>query len=92
MMQKGDFLITNYISEVVMVKNIHPVERIMRISLGVILISFAFVGPANLWFLLGLVPLITGFVGWCPLYAIIGFNSCYIGKHSGGSKTEIKVK
>ena len=91
-MQKEDYLIINDIKEVVMEKNIHPIERILRISLGVILISFAFVGPANPWFLLGLVPIITGLVGWCPLYAIIGFNSCHIGKHSGGSKTEIKVK
>ena len=75
-----------------MKKNIHPVERVVRISLGLILISFAFVGPANLWFLLGLIPLLTGFVGWCPLYAIAGINTCHIGKSINGSKTQVKIK
>lgn len=71
-----------------MKKNIHPVERIFRIAVGIILISLAFVGPANYWFLLGIVPLLTGFVGWCPLYAIMGVDTCHLGKH----KKEIRVK
>ncbi|MFZ3231454.1 MAG: DUF2892 domain-containing protein [Pseudobdellovibrio sp.] len=57
-------------------KNIHPIERVIRIALGVLLISMAFWGPANLWFLVGFVPLITGIVGWCPPYALFGINTC----------------
>lgn len=60
--------------------NIHNVERVIRIVLGVGLISMAFVGPANSWFLLGVIPLITGLVGWCPPYAIFGINTCNLGK------------
>ena len=56
--------------------NIHPVERVIRIVAGLILTSLAFVGPANLWFLLGIIPLATGVVGWCPPYAIFGFSTC----------------
>ncbi len=56
--------------------NVHPLERVARISLGCILVPLAFVGPANLWFLLGLIPLMTGLIGWCPPYAILGFSTC----------------
>ena len=56
--------------------NIHPIERAVRIVLGLVLVSLAFVGPANLWFLLGAIPLMTGLVGWCPPYALLGFSTC----------------
>ncbi len=56
--------------------NIHPMERVLRIILGLGLISLAFVGPQNLWFLLGAIPLTTGLVGWCPPYALLGFSTC----------------
>ena len=61
-----------------MQKNIHPVERSLRVILGLVLISLAFVGPKNLWFLLGIIPVITGFIGWCPPYAILGMSTCRI--------------
>jgi len=60
--------------------NIHKVERVVRILAGIGLTSMAFIGPANNWFLLGLVPLLTGLVGWCPPYAMLGINTCNIGK------------
>lgn len=60
--------------------NIHSIERVVRIVLGLLLVSLAFVGPANLWFLLGLIPLATGLIGWCPPYAMLGINTCDIGK------------
>lgn len=59
-----------------MKKNIHPIERIVRIVAGVALISMAFWGPQSMWFMLGIIPLLTGFVGWCPPYAIFGINTC----------------
>lgn len=65
-----------------MKQNIHQKERIVRIVVGLILVSLAFVGPANLWFLLGLVPLLTGLVGWCPPYALLGINTCKMGQKS----------
>lgn len=61
--------------------NIHSIERVVRIALGLLLVSLAFVGPANLWFLLGLIPIATGVIGWCPPYAMLGINTCGIGKN-----------
>lgn len=63
-----------------MKKNIHPIERGVRILVGLILISLAFIGPANPWFLLGLIPLATGLVGWCPPYSLLGINTCRLGQ------------
>lgn len=59
-----------------MQKNIHPIERVARVVLGVILASMAFVGPANPWFLLGIIPVLTGLSGWCPLYTLLGISTC----------------
>lgn len=61
-----------------MKKNIHPIERIIRVLAGIILISMAFLGPKNMWFLLGIVPLLTGLIGWCPPYAMLGLSTCKI--------------
>lgn len=65
-----------------MTKNIHSIERILRIVVGLGLTSMAFIGPANPWFLLGLVPVLTGVLGWCPPYALLGINTCKIGKNA----------
>lgn len=59
-----------------MKKNIHSVERVVRVVVGLVLVSLAFVGPANLWFLLGIIPLATGLMGWCPPYAMCGISTC----------------
>jgi hypothetical protein len=59
-----------------MKKNIHPVERVIRIIIGALIASLAFWGPTNYWFLLGLIPLFTGLVGWCPPYQLFGISTC----------------
>jgi hypothetical protein len=59
-----------------MKKNIHPIERVVRILIGLGLISMAFVGPQSLWFLLGIVPVLTGLSGWCPPYQMLGISTC----------------
>lgn len=59
-----------------MTKNIHPVERGVRVFGGLFLASMAFWGPSSAWFLLGLVPVATGLVGWCPPYQLLGINTC----------------
>ncbi|MBN8539787.1 MAG: DUF2892 domain-containing protein [Deltaproteobacteria bacterium] len=63
-----------------MKQNIHNIERVVRILVGIGLTSMAFVGPANPWFFVGLVPLATGLAGWCPPYAMLGINTCTLGK------------
>lgn len=56
--------------------NVHPYERIIRVIIGAVMISMAFFGPENLWFLVGLLPLVTGVVGWCPPYQLLGVSTC----------------
>ncbi len=59
-----------------MKKNIHPIERVLRVVVGIILVTMAFVGPANYWFLLGIIPVLTGLIGWCPPYQLLGISTC----------------
>ena len=63
-----------------MKKNIHPIERVVRVVAGLGLMSMAFIGPQSLWFLLGIVPLLTGLSGWCPPYQLLGISTCKLGK------------
>lgn len=58
-----------------MMKNIHPVERILRVGAGAVLVSMAFWGAQNSWLLLVLVPLATGVIGWCRPYALPGIST-----------------
>ena len=59
-------------------KNEGMVDRSIRVILGVVLISLVFIGPQSPWGWVGLVPLITGIIGFCPLYKIVGLNTCPI--------------
>lgn len=52
------------------------IDRILRVILGLVLISLVFVGPQTPWGWVGIVPLLTGLVGFCPLYTLIGMNTC----------------
>lgn len=56
--------------------NIHPAERLTRIGVGLAITLMAFVGPENKWYLLGLIPFLTGVIGFCPPYALFGINTC----------------
>lgn len=56
--------------------NEHPMERVVRVVLGLGLLSLTFVGPQSMWGLLGLVPLATGLLGSCPIYTALGFSTC----------------
>jgi Protein of unknown function (DUF2892) len=51
-------------------------DRILRIVVGLGLLSLVFVGPQTTWGYVGLVPLITGLIGFCPLYAVFGLSTC----------------
>lgn len=59
-------------------RNEGKLDRAIRIVAGAILISLVFVGPETAWGWAGLVPLITGLVGNCPVYSIFGINTCGI--------------
>lgn len=55
-------------------------DRIIRVIAGLAIISLVFVGPQSPWGWLGLVPLATGLVGFCPAYALFGVNTCGLAK------------
>jgi len=57
-------------------RNEHSVERAVRVLIGIGLLAIAFVGPKTPWGYLGIVPLLTGLVGSCPLYTVFGFSTC----------------
>ena len=59
-----------------MKKNIHPIERGVRVIGGIVIASLSFWGPTNKLFLLGLIPVATGLIGWCPPYALLGVSTC----------------
>lgn len=51
-------------------------DRAVRAIVGLGIISLVFVGPQTPWGWLGLIPLGTALVGWCPLYTLLGINTC----------------
>lgn len=59
-----------------MFRNEGGIDRALRVTLGLILIAMVFVGPQTAWGWIGLVPLLTGLAGFCPLYRLIGVNTC----------------
>lgn len=68
--------------------NIHPYERVFRIVFGIVLLSLIFVGPQTWWGLLGLVPLVTGLIGSCPPYTLLGINTCSLGRRKKAQAKE----
>ena len=59
-----------------MTSNVGGIDRILRIVLGLVLIGLTLNGTIGVWGWLGVVPLATGAIGWCPPYAIFGWNTC----------------
>ena len=55
--------------------NLHGGERILRILIGAGVVSLAFFSPGELWYFVGLLPLITGAAGMCPVYKIFNFST-----------------
>ena len=53
-------------------------DRALRVVLGAALLMLVFFGPHTPWGLLGLVPLATGITGFCPLYRVLGINTCHV--------------
>jgi hypothetical protein len=59
-------------------RNEHTIDRAVRIILGVALLALVFVGPRTPWGYLGIVPLLTGLLGSCPVYTLLGIGTCPI--------------
>jgi len=60
--------------------NEHPIDRILRVALGIGLLSIALFGPKTALGYLGIVPLVTGLFGSCPLYSLLGLSTCRVSK------------
>jgi len=58
--------------------NVGSIDKTLRIIIGLILISLVFVGPKTPWGWIGVIPLVTALVNWCPLYRLLGINTCPI--------------
>lgn len=56
--------------------NVGGVDRIMRIVAGLALIAWALFGSGPSWAWIGVVPLATGLINFCPAYSILGINTC----------------
>jgi hypothetical protein len=56
--------------------NISDTDRILRVIVGLALIGLAVAGMIGLWGYIGIVPLVTGLLGFCPTYSLLGINTC----------------
>lgn len=60
----------------ILTTNEGTIDRAIRVVLGLVLLALVFTGPKTLWGYVGLLPLLTGLVGSCPIYALLGFSTC----------------
>lgn len=56
--------------------NVGGIDRGLRIAAGVVLLGLAATGTVGAWGWIGIVPLATGLIGWCPAYPLLGMNTC----------------
>ncbi len=59
-----------------MKSNVGGIDRVLRILVGLALIALTLTGTIGVWGWIGLVPLATAAMGFCPLYTVLGFSSC----------------
>lgn len=61
-----------------MQRNVGNIDKLLRISVAVILLGLGATGVIGWWGLIGLVPLATGLFNWCPAYRLLGINTCKV--------------
>jgi hypothetical protein len=66
----------NYSKEIKMKINEGTIDRSLRVVVGLVLIGLAATGTVGVWGWIGVLPLVTGIVGFCPAYAIFGMSTC----------------
>lgn len=59
-----------------MIRNVGTLDRTLRITAGLVLVGLALTGTVGWWGWLGLVPIATGLIGWCPPYSLLGITTC----------------
>ena len=52
------------------------IDRALRVAVGILLLALTLTHTIGMWGWIGVVPLLTGAIGWCPLYTVLGFNTC----------------
>lgn len=57
-------------------KNVGNIDKVLRIVAGVALIGLTLSGVIGVWGWIGVVPLATGLLGWCPAYSLLGIKTC----------------
>jgi len=57
------------------------IERSLRVLVGLVLITLAVTGVVGMWGWVGVIPLFTGIVGFCPVYTLFGMNTCGTSKY-----------
>lgn len=60
--------------------NVGGIDRVLRVIVGVVLIGLAATGVVGWWGYIGVVPLLTGLVRFCPMYALLGRSTCPLGQ------------
>lgn len=58
-----------------MQKNVGGIDRILRIVVGVALVAATALGYLPVWGYIGIVPLVTGLINFCPFYPLLGINT-----------------
>jgi hypothetical protein len=56
--------------------NVGRIDRTLRIGVGLTLVALAALEVIPVWGYIGIVPLLTGLIGWCPAYPLLGMNTC----------------
>lgn len=59
-----------------MKSNVGGIDKILRIVVGAGLIGATVAGVLPVWGYIGIIPLATGLMGWCPLYPLLGLSTC----------------
>jgi hypothetical protein len=68
--------------------NVGQVDRRLRVALGGSAMALAAAGVVGRWGWLGVVPVLTGLVRFCPMYAVLGVNSCQLSSAETGTHQE----
>ncbi|WP_237215649.1 YgaP family membrane protein [Falsiroseomonas oryziterrae] len=63
-----------------MTSNVGGMDRTLRIVAGALLLALGAFGPLGWWGLIGVVPLATALMRWCPAYTLLGVNTCGVGQ------------
>jgi Protein of unknown function (DUF2892) len=64
------------LEHIAMKLNVGGIDRLLRLTAGLVLVGLAATGTVGAWGWIGVVPLLTGAVGFCPVYPLLGLNTC----------------